>query len=155
MFISPAKNLLFIKGVAALPVILLISAIIIELVVASAFLAFSFSTGSYGTQLAAESLFAARAGSDDAMYRVIKNDISPGTTMYNFSVTIGPRTVTSEVVIEKDPVDLGSCSTAWGCRFRVRSKGKSFIRERKVELILSVDSTTREIKKESFKEIEI
>lgn len=148
-----AKNSLSIKGVAALPVILLISAIIIELVVASAFLAFSFSTGSYGTQLAAEALFGARAGADDATYRVIKNDVDPVLTEYTFSVTIGPRTVTSDITIEKDPG--GGCSVAWGCRFRIRSKGRSFIRERKVELILSVDPVSREIKKESFKEIEI
>lgn len=146
------KNTSPIKGVAALPVILLISAIIIELIIASAFIAFSFSTGSYGTQLAAESLFGARAGADDAMYRVIKNTYA---SSYNFSVTIGPRTVTSEIVIEKDPADLGVCSVSWGCRFRIRSRGRSFIRERRVELILSVDPATREIRKESFKEIEI
>ncbi len=141
-----------IKGIAALPVILLISAIVIELVVAGAFLAFSFSTGSFGTQLSTEAFFGARAGADDAMYRIIKGNY---VASYNFSVLVGTRTVTSQITVEKDPVDLGSCTVSWGCRYRIRSIGKSFIRERKVELILSMDPTTREIKKESFKEIEL
>ena len=141
-----------IKGIAALPVILLISAIVIELVVAGAFLAFSFSTGSFGTQLSAEAFFGARAGADDAMYRIIKGNYSPS---YNFNLQIGTRTVTSTITVEQDPVDLGSCSVSWGCHYRIRSIGKSFIRERKVELILSVNPTTREIKKESFREIEL
>ena len=68
------SNIKHLKGVAALPVILLISGIILEVVAASAFLAFSFSSGSFGTLLAAESFFGSRTGIDDAIYRIIKNN---------------------------------------------------------------------------------
>ncbi len=139
-------------GVAALPVILLISGIILEIVAASAFLAFSFSSGSFGTLLAAESFFGARTGSDDAIYRVIKNNYS---SSYSLTTTTGTHTVVIDVTVEKDPIDLGSCTVAWGCRYRIYSTGRVLFRERKVETILSVDPNTREIRRESFKEVEI
>lgn len=140
------------RGVAALPVILLISGIILEIVAASAFLAFSFSSGSFGTLLATEALFGARAGADDAIYRVIKNNYS---TSYSLTTTAGSHTVVIDITVEKDPIDLGSCSTAWGCRYRIYSTGRVLFRERKVEVILAVNPNTREIRRESFKEVEI
>jgi hypothetical protein len=140
------------KGVAALPVILLISAIILEIVAASAFLAFSFSSGSFGTLLATEALFGARAGADDAIYRVIKNNY---ISSYGLTVGAGSHTVVVDITVEKDPIDLGACSVAWGCRYRIYSKGRVLFRERKMEVILAVDPNTREIRKESFKEVEL
>jgi hypothetical protein len=138
--------------VAALPVILLISGIILEIVAASAFLAFSFSSGSFGTLLATEALFGARAGADDAIYRIIKNNYS---TSYSLTTTTGSHTVVIDITVEKDPIDLGSCSTAWGCRYRIYSTGRVLFRERKIEVVLAVDPNTREIRRESFKEVEI
>ncbi|MCK9187168.1 MAG: hypothetical protein PHS16_01995 [Candidatus Colwellbacteria bacterium] len=140
------------SGVAALPVILLISGIILEIVAASAFLAFSFSSGSFGTLLATEALFGARAGADDAIYRIIKNNYS---TSYSLTTTTGSHTVVIDITVEKDPIDLGSCSTAWGCRYRIYSTGRVLFRERKIEVVLAVDPNTREIRRESFKEVEI
>ena len=140
------------SGVAALPVILLISGIIIEIVAASAFLAFSFSSGSFGSLLATEALFGARAGTDDAFYRVIKNNYR---SSYNLTVDAGSHTVSVDITVEKDPIDLGVCTVSWGCHYRIRSTGRVFFRERKMEEILSVDTATREIRKQSLKEIEL
>ena len=148
----PNSDIKRISGVAALPVILLISGIILEIVAASAFLAFSFSSGSFGTLLAAEALFGARTGSDDAIYRVIKNNY---LSSYSLTTTTGSHTVVIDATVEKDPIDLGSCSVAWGCRYRIYSSGRVLFRERRVETILAVDPNTREIRRESFKEVEI
>ena len=145
--IMPKKE----KGVAALPVILLISGIIMELVAASAFLAFSFSSGSFGTVLASEALFGARTGAEDGIYRIIKNNYP---SSYNLTVSSGSHTVTIDVTVEKDPLGVCTCLGS-GCCYRVRSTGRVLFRERKVEAIMSVDQNTREIKKESFKEIEL
>ena len=142
------------RGIAALPVILLITGIIMEIVIAGGILAFSFSTGNYGTLLSTEALFGARAGTDDALYRVIKNNYKPS---YNLNVTAGTHTVSVDITIEKDPPDLGQCSlsSGWGCRYRIISTGRVLFRARKLELILSVDPQTREIRKESLKEVEL
>lgn len=141
------------RGIAALPVILLISAIITEIVVAGAFVAFSFSSGSFGSALSNEALFGARAGAEDAIYRVITNTYQPS---YSLVLTVGNHTVNNDIVIEKDPIDLGTCSVVnWGCRFRITSTGKVVFRQRKIQVILSVDPLTREIRRDSFKEIEI
>jgi hypothetical protein len=140
------------SGVAALPVILLISGIIIEVIAASAFLAFSFSSGSFGTLLAAEAFFGARTGVDDAFYRVVRNNYP---ISYSLTTTTGTHTVVIDITVEKDPIDLGSCSLTWGCRYRIRSLGRVLFRERRMEMILAVDPNTREIRRESFKEVEI
>ena len=145
-------NIKYSRGVAALPVILLISAIILEIVAASAFLAFSFSSGAFGTLLATEAFFGSRAGADDAFYRIIKNNYR---SSYNLTVNAGTHTVTVDVTVEKDPVDLGACNVIWGCRYRIRSTGTVFFRSRRTETVLAVDPSTREIRRESFKEIEI
>jgi len=152
MNIKPEKNIKYQKGVAALPVILLISAIILEIVAAAAFLAFSFSSGSFGTLLATEAFFGSRTGVDDAFYRVIKNNYR---SSYNLTVDAGTHSVAVDVTVEKDPVDLGACNVSWGCRYRIRSTGTALFRSRKTEAILSVDPNNREMRKESFKEIEI
>lgn len=146
------SNIKHLKGVAALPVILLISGIILEVVAASAFLAFSFSSGSFGTLLAAESFFGSRTGIDDAIYRIIKNNYP---SSYSFTTTAGSHTVVIDVTVEKDPIDLGSCTVVWGCRYRIYSLGRVLFRQRKTETILAVDPNTREIRRESFKEVEI
>lgn len=140
------------QGIAALPVILLISAIITEIVVVGAFVAFSFSSGSFGSALSNEALFGARAGAEDAIYRVIQNTY---LSNYSLVLSIGNHTVTDTIVVEKDPIDLGACSQLWGCRFRITSTGVVLFRQRKIQVILSVDPLTREIRRESFKEIEV
>jgi len=147
-----SSKIFSLSGMAALPVILLISGIIIEVIAASAFLAFSFSSGSFGTLLAAESFFGARTGADDAFYRVLKNNYP---SSYSLAVETGTHTTVIDITVEKDPIDLGSCSIVWGCRYRVYSLGRTLFRQRKMEMVLAVDVNTREIRKESFKEVEI
>ena len=140
------------KGIAALPVILLLAGIILEIVATGGFIAFSFSTGSYGTMLSTEALFGARTGIDDATYRIIRNNYQFN---YSLSVLAGTHTVTDDIIIEKDPSDLGACTVMWGCRYRVTSTGKALFRSRKLEAIFSVDPQTREIRRDSLKEIEL
>ncbi len=149
MKISGNKN-----GIAALPVILLLAGIILEIVAVGGFVAFSFSTGSYGTMLSTESLFGARTGIDDAAYRIIRNNYPP-SGKYSINVVAGTHEVTDDIEIYKDPSDLGTCAVTWGCRYRVISTGKALFRSRKFEAIFSVDPQTREIRRDSLREIEL
>ena len=141
------------SGMAALPVLLLISGIIIQIVATGALLAFSFSAGGFGVLLSTKALFGARAGVDDAMNRIINNVYT--TTQYSITSAVEPHTIVTDIVIERDPIDLGACDIPWGCRYRIRSTGRVIFRERRVESILAVDPNTREIRRDSFREIPI
>lgn len=140
------------SGIAALPTILLIAGIIIQIVATGAILAFSFSAGGFGVLLSTKALFGARAGVDDAMHRIINNtDVSA----YSIATAMGAYTIVTDITIERDPLALGACNIAWGCRYRIHSTGRAIFRQRRVEVILAVDPNTREIRRESFREIPI
>ncbi len=139
-----------ISGMAALPTILLIAGIVIQIVATGAILAFSFSAGGFGVLLSTKALFGARAGVDDAIHRIINNNY---TSPYSISTIMGAYTIITDITIERDPII--PCAVAWGCRYRIHSTGRAIFRQRRVEVILAVDPNTREIRRESFREIEI
>jgi len=140
-----------ISGMAALPTILLIAGIIIQIVATGAILAFSFSAGGFGVLLSTKALFGARAGVDDAMHRIINNNYP--TIRYRISTRMGNHEILTDITIERDLII--PCAAQWGCRYRIQSTGTAIFRQRRVEMILSVDPNTREIRRESFREIEI
>lgn len=140
---------------ATLPTVLMIGGIIMELAVAGVVVGYAFTESGSGMRLSTEALFASRAGVDDAVYKIIRGDY---TVSYTVIVTgvVGTRSERkADVVIEKDPVDLGSCNILWGCYFRVRSTGRAVFRMRKMEAVLSVDPDTREIRVRYLKEVPV
>ncbi|MBI4193322.1 MAG: hypothetical protein HY536_01715 [Candidatus Colwellbacteria bacterium] len=136
------------RGVAALPMVLLIAGILVELVTASALLSTVLSRSSLGARLSEEAFTIAHSGVSDAIGRVLK-----GTVPSNYSLVIDAATnKRADIVVEKDPPDLGACLIAWGCRYRIRSTGRSVLRARQIEAILDVDPANREIKVQSVRE---
>lgn len=140
------------NGVIALPAILLISAIILQIVAAGALIAFSFSRGSASVLASTTALLGATVGIDDAMQRIIRNSYN---NSYSIITNISGREVVVNIVIERDPPDLPFCNIPWGCRYRVRSTGQIFFRMKRVEAIFTVDQNNRDIRRLSFREIEI
>lgn len=137
-------------GIISLPTVLAISGIIAEVALIGVILAFLFASSGLGGRLATESLTAARAGIEDGVYRVIINNFES-----NYTITVGPNNRLVEVTIERDPVDLGTCNVSWGCRFRIRSTGRAFLSNSRIEAILGVDPLSREIRIQSLREIQI
>ncbi|MBI2011080.1 MAG: hypothetical protein HYS89_02560 [Candidatus Colwellbacteria bacterium] len=130
------------KGVSALPVILLVSMIILELAIAVALTASSLSNTFYGERMASEALSAARAGAEDAIIRVIRYKNCPTTGCpASYTVTVGSRT--ADVTIASD----GSG------HITINSTGAAFTRKKKVQVILGVNSSTGEVKLQSFAEV--
>lgn len=143
------------QGVATLPTVLMIGGIIMELAVAGVVVGYAFTESGSGMRLSTEALFAARAGVDDAVYRIIRGDYEPSYTVIVTGVAGARSERKADIVIEKDPADLGSCDILWGCYFRIRSTGRAVSRMRKMEAVLSVDSNTREIRVRYLKEISV
>jgi hypothetical protein len=147
------------RGVATLPTVLMIGGIIMELAVAGVVVGYAFTQSGSGMRFSSEALFTARAGADDATYKIIKGDYEAS---YSLTVSGTPGTQSerkADITVEKDPVDLsakfGTCDIVWGCYFRVRSLGYAASRRRKIEVVLSVDPATREIRVSYIKEIAV
>lgn len=130
-----------------------------ELAIAGVVVGYVFTESGSGMRLSSEALFAARAGVDDSIYKIIRGDYEPSYTLLVSGTTGTVSERRAETTIEKDPVDLisrfGSCLMPWGCYFRVRSTGYAVGRRRKIEAALSVDSGTREIRISYIKEIAV
>ncbi len=130
------------NGISALSTILLISLIILELSVAAALTSASLSNTFYGERMASEALSAARAGAEDAIIRVIRYKNCPTTGCpASYSVTVGSRS--TDVTIADDGQG----------HITITSTGAAFTRKKKVQVILGVNSTTGEVKLQSFAEV--
>lgn len=132
-------NIRFKKGIAALPTILLISGIIVEISVAGILMAYFFGQSGFGIKLSAEAFGAANAGVSDALIKIVrdKNFFHSG---YNLTVGRGQ----SYVVVCKDTCVLG--------KHEIISTGSVLTKRRKIQAIVNVDNATGEVKIESIKE---
>lgn len=127
-------------GVAALPMILLISAIIIEIAVISVVLATTLNNTRFSERLGAEALSAARAGAQDTILKVIREKGCPASLP---QLTVGSRSANI------------TCTDSGGGVITIQSTGKALSREKRVQVVLGVDSVTGEVSLQSFKEISL
>ncbi len=132
-------------GAATLPVVLLMSAIVVELAVLGVVLAAVFGNTIFSSRLATEALSAARAGADDAIRRVILYQQCPATGCpASYSITVGSRS-TADVTI----------TSGGGGILTINSTGISSSRKKKIEAVLGVDSSTGKVNIQSYKEISL
>ena len=130
------------RGAVTLPVFLLITGIVIELGIAGVVTANALNNTFSGERLATEALEAARAGAQDATMVVLRTcPLTSCPASYNLNV--GAR-ATAQVTITKD---------ADPSRVTVSSIGSVLNRKKKMQVILSVDQTTGQVKTQSFKEV--
>lgn len=132
---NPAHSL---RGVSALPMILLIGGIVIEFAVAIGFLMFLINNTNFGARLSAEALVAARAGIDDGIRRVIRN-MSYNTT---YDLTVGSRAVTVAI----------AANTPTTNKTRIVATGSAGTRQRQLVAVLQIDPITGEVVIESITE---
>ena len=133
-------NIRFKKGIAALPTILLISGIIVEISVAGVLVAYFFGQSGFGIKLSAEALSAANAGVSDALIKIVR-DKKFFHSGYNLTVGRGQ----SYVVVCRE-----SCISG---KREIVSTGSVLTKRRKIQAIVNVNDTTGEVKIESIKEI--
>src|SRR3989338_7553735 len=104
------------RGVVAFSTILVLSAIIVEVGVAASILAYMANRSNYGVRLTNEAFFAARAGVNDAVIRIVRARFYPTCTeTYTLSVT---QSAQAEVTIQNV-----ACSNASEDRYIVTSVG--------------------------------
>ena len=141
MFIFRKRKLQ--KGASALPVILLVSGIIMEVVIAGLVVAQLLSNSLLAEQLSTEALNVARSGAQDAVNRVMSYMDCPDDTYCPaaYEVTVDNRTA------------CVSISESNGI-MTIRSQSNILTREKTVEALVSVKVDEAAVTVQSFKEIE-
>lgn len=133
------------KGFSALPTILIISMIIMEVSVVAVILANTFNNTRFGERLSSEAYGAARSGVQDGILRVIRikdcpTDPNPGCPS-SYTFTAGSRQADVSIADEGNGVIV------------VGSIGRASLRSRKIEATLGVSSSTGEVLIQSLKEV--
>ncbi len=137
------------KGAMALPTMLLIGGIILEIGIAGLLVSYFFIQSKLGVELSAEALAVAQSGIQDAAIRIIRDkNFSPGS----YTINIGNRS--AQVIICKDSKTiLIPCDTINNNKHEVTSLGIAQKKQRQIRAFFSVDNLTGEIRIESKKEI--
>lgn len=130
------------RGVAVLPVMILIGAIIIEIAIVGGVLAFYNSTSNLGVRASQEALFTARSGAEDALLRVIRDKDFP-VGSYSLPVNSGAATSTADIWIS--PIASGQRTIIATSTVSKRTKT--------VQVVLDIDNTTGSVKVVSFEEV--
>lgn len=130
------------RGAAALPTILLIGGIVVEIGIALAFIIFFLGQSIFGAKASSDAMAAARAGVQDELIQIVRNkdytNPLPGKTY-----SVGTKS-TVEVTTIDDPISN---------KPHIISTGRSLAKNRRLEAIVDVNNFTGEVKIESIKEI--
>ena len=134
-------------GVSALPTVLLLGGIIIEISIAIAFLTYIFNQTNFAARLSSEALAIAKAGVADAIVRVINNKDCPVAGCPAF-YTLSINNRTAAITICKD-----TCAGIG--KTQIESSGAAFLQNRKLRAVLNVNPTTGKVDIESVQEIAV
>lgn len=134
-------------GQIALPFILLVSGIIVEITIAGSFVTYFLSTSGLGERLSLRASAAANSGIRDAMIK-ISRDKEYASTPMSYDFTVGSDT--ASVSVSKTDDDPNNSYV-----YTIDSTGVASSRQRKVEAILIVNQTTGFIQLQSVKEISV
>lgn len=132
------------RGIAALPLVLMISGLITEVTVALLIGNFLATQSEYGLRLNSQAFAAAASGIQDATARLIKDKTFSGS----YVLTLADATANISICVDAiDPLCVGLGKA------QITSLGQAGTRNRSLVAILSVDSTTGEVQLESITEV--
>lgn len=146
---------IFKKGIIALPLMLLISGIVLEMTIAATLIVFYLLQGSAGARSASEALATAQSGASDAAVRLARNKGFGGA--YTFTVDAARQA--QVLVCNGTKHAITTCGIAAGCptlnagKVEITSLGATRGRNRCVRSVYGIDADTGELKLESSGEI--
>lgn len=143
------------KGIVALPLMLLISGIVLEMTIAATLVIFYLLQGSAGTRNAAEALSTAQSGVNDALTQLVRN-LNFSTT---YTISLDAQHVARIWVCNQGHKTAG-CDIAGSCttltdpgKVEVTSLGTVRGRNKCIRAVYDIDTTNGQIKLESSGEI--
>lgn len=129
------------KGQIALPFILLISGIIIEIAIAGSFVAYYLSASGLGVRLSLRAETAAKAGIDDAMQRISQNkEYAASGANYNLTVDSDSVAVAVSRTVN---------STANIYLYTITATATAGTRQKKFVATVTVNQTTGQVQLQS------
>ncbi|MBI5079214.1 hypothetical protein HZB06_00860 [Candidatus Wolfebacteria bacterium] len=135
------KRIIGLRGIVALPTILMIGGIIVEIGLAGVLVAYLVSQSGFGVKMSFEAMAAAQAGVNDAVMKIVRNkDFFTGAST---TLAVGDRSVEFSA----------AANTPSAGKSTVFSIGSAFNKKRKLKAILNVNGVTGEVKIESIEEI--
>lgn len=132
------------RGVASLPAIILFGGLMVEMGLAGAFLIYYLNNSLYGTRLSQAALVSAQAGIEDGVLKVVLDKNCPNINC-PASYSITTESGSADITICKD-----TCSGAGTTE--ITSIGISLTRKHKIVAIVSVNSNTGLVTKQSVTE---
>ncbi len=157
-----SENLLRGKGIVALPTVILIGGIILEIVLTLSLVSYLLLQSGAGSRFAAEALTAAQAGVDDAIIKIIRNNNTGGTgdpTSYPYTISVdssGLRTASVWICkgfyinLSDNSCNLGSPTPN---QTTVVSLGKAFNKNSRLQAFINIDPVNGEVRIKSIQEI--
>ncbi len=132
------------RGQIALPFILLVSGIIIEITIAGAFVTYFLSASGLGERLALRASAAAHSGIRDAMIKIARNKEFVSSPQ-NYNLTVGDDTTSISVSRTVDDPQNAYIYT-------ITSTATAASRQRRLKATVIVNQTTGSIQLQSLKE---
>lgn len=138
------------SGVSTLPTMLLLGSIIIEIVIAMAFLTYYFNTLNFSSRLASESLETARAGAQDGINKVILDKNAYFVPAYQVTTSSGR---TANVTITRpNPCSSDFVATPTGTT-QIDSTATVFNKNRTIRAVVQVDCLSGQVGVTSLSEL--
>lgn len=135
----------------ALPTILLIGGIIIEIAITGVFIIYFLGQSSFGVKLSAEALSASRTGVYDAILKIVREkNFSTGATPYTIAIDNNSVQVW---VCRNSKTAVSYCDTAASDKYEITSLGKARDKNRRLRAFLNVNNVNGEVRVESISEI--
>ena len=132
------------NGQIALPFILLVSGIIVEITIAGSFVTYFLSTSGLGERLSLRASAAANSGIRDAMIK-ISRDKEYASTPQSYELSVGNDS--ADVSVSKTDDDPNNSYI-----YTINSTGVASSRQRKLQAVLVVNQTTGFIQLQSVQE---
>lgn len=157
-----SENLLRGKGIIALPTVILIGGIILEIVLTLSLVSYLLLQSGAGSRFAAEALTASQAGIDDAVIKIIRNNNTGSIgdpTVYPYTVSVDPGGLrqASIWICKGFYINLLDNSCNYGNstpnQTTVVSLGKAFNKNRRLQAFISIDPVGGEVRIKSIQEI--
>ncbi|HDH31542.1 MAG TPA: hypothetical protein ENH26_02075 [Candidatus Wolfebacteria bacterium] len=143
------------KGIIALPTMLLIGGVIVEIGIAGLLVSYFLIQSNLGIRLSAEALAVARSGTQDAIIKIIRDKNFTSGSPY--SLTVGEWS--AQIIVCKDSRTISTAcddlDPSNKGKHEITSLGIVQKKQRKIQTILNVNSATGEVNVESIEEIAI
>lgn len=129
------------QGAAALPTILIMATVVIELAVGAVVVASMLSNTASNRKLSIEALGAARAGAQDGLLYIQRHCSDSSGCARTYDLAVGSRTTHVEIV------DGG------GGIVTITSTGDAKLKKKRIVVEVGIDATTTQTHIRSFKEV--